>query len=126
MKRLALSAALLALLFAGCLWNTAQVSRISGQLAETLNRAEDAVAQGDWAAADGLTRQAMEQWQQSEGYLSLVLCHSHTDEVTTGFQEVLGFLQYRSTPEYDSANGALVAKVEHLAEVEALNWRNLL
>ena len=126
MKRLWISAALLGLLFFSSLYNAAQVSRLSQRLSSQLNQAEAAVTAGDWDTAEQLTLEAMDQWEQAEGYFSFVLCHADTDEVSTGFQEVLGFIQYQSSPEYDSANGTLVAKVEHLAEVERLNWKNLL
>ncbi|MCD8189283.1 MAG: DUF4363 family protein [Clostridiales bacterium] len=126
MKRLWIALGVLALLLAGSLWNTARVTRVSDSLTAALNQAEAAVAEDDWDTAEELTQQALEQWTAAEPWLAFVLCHENTDEVTTGFQEVLGFLQYRSAPEYDSANGALVAQVEHLAEIEVLNWQNVL
>lgn len=126
MKRLWIALGVLALLLAGSLWNTARVTRVSDTLTAALNQAEAAVAEDDWDTAAALTQQALEQWTAAEPWLAFVLCHENTDAVTTGFQEVLGFLQYRSAPEYDSANGALVAQVEHLAEIEALNWKNVL
>jgi hypothetical protein len=46
--------------------------------------------------------------------------------VNTAFQQVLGFLRYRSSPEYDSANRTLIEQIEHLSEMEQLTWQNLL
>lgn len=126
MKRLWSAVALMVLLFAASLYNTVQIDRITSGITSQLNQAGEAVSQGDWDTAQELTSAAMEEWDGMERYFSIVLCHGDTDEVSTGFQEVLGFLQYRSAPEYDSANSTLVAKVEHLAEMEALNWNNLL
>lgn len=126
MKRLWIPVTLLVLIFSAALYNTAQVSRITETISGLLNQSEAAVAQADWETAAQLTQEAMEQWEKTEDYFSIVLCHADIDEVSTAFQEVMGFLQYQSAPEYDSANGTLVEKVKHLAEIEALNWKNLL
>lgn len=126
MRRLWLSLALLAALFGASLWNTACVTDTTRAIARQLDAAEEAAAREDWAAAEEKFVQAQALWTKAEGYFSIVLCHGDTDEVSTGFEEVSGFLQYRDAPEFDSAGGTLTAKVEHLAEIEALNWRNLL
>jgi hypothetical protein len=126
MKRLWASAFLLVVLFLGTLWNSQRVDQITADLSDTLNQAETAVSLGDWDTAEEKTLSALERWRQVENYFSIVLCHSHTDEVNTAFQQVLGFLRYRSSPEYDSANRTLIEQIEHLSEMEQLTWQNLL
>lgn len=126
MKQLCIAAALLAALFAGALWNASQITRTADRLTDLLEQAEQSAAAGDWDTAEVLTRQAMTDWHRQESYFSLVLCHADTDEVTTAFQEVMGFLTHRSLPEYASASASLVEKVEHLSEMERVSWGNLL
>ncbi len=126
MKRFWVCAGLLLALFGGALLNICYVDAVTGRIADGLNRAEEAVAQGDWDTARTLTDQAREVWEGSQLWLSVTLSLCDTDQVSTGFQEVQGFLQWEAGPEYDGANGTLVAYVEHLAETERITVRNLL
>lgn len=126
MKRLWLSGTFLAVLLAASLWNAHRVEQVTDSITELLNQAEELALSEEWEQVDVLTRQAYDLWMEEEPYFSVMLVYGYVDEVSTGFEEVMGFLQYRAGAEYDSANGTLVAKVEHLAEVEAVNWRNVL
>ncbi|MCD8143131.1 MAG: DUF4363 family protein [Clostridiales bacterium] len=126
MKRFWICGGLVLALFGGALLNLWYVETVTGRIADGLNQAEEAVAQGDWDAARTLTAQAQEVWEGSQLWLSVTLSLCDTDEVSTGFQEVQGFLQWEAGPEYDGANGTLVAYVEHLAETERITIRNLL
>lgn len=126
MKRFWICAGLLLALSGGALLNIWYVGAVAGRITDRLNQAEEAVAQGDWDAARTLTAQAQEVWNGSQLWLSVTLSLCDTDEVSTGFQEVQGFLQWEAAPEYDGANGRLVAYVEHLAETERVTVRNLL
>lgn len=126
MKRFWICGGLLLLLFGAALANIRYVEETAGQIIDTLNRAEEAVAQDDWETARTLTREAQALWEDRQDYLSVSLRLCDTDEVSTGFEAVLGYLQWEAAPEYDGANGTLVAYVEHLAETEAVNLRNLL
>lgn len=126
MRRFWLCCALLGLLFAVSLANIRYVGNISGRICDSLSRAEQAVADGDWDAARTLTESAHAYWQAREGYLAVTLSLCDTDEVSTGFQEVLGFLQWEAAAEYNGANGTLMAYVEHLAEIERITIGNLL
>lgn len=126
MKRLWISALLLVALFVTSIAHTQRVAHITEDISALLEQSAAAATADDWSTAHNSTAQAMELWEQTEPYFSVMLCHSNTDEVSTAFQEVLGFLAHQSAPEYASANATLIAKVEHLAEIEALNWSNLL
>ncbi len=126
MKRFWICGGLVLALFGGTLLNLWYVETVTGRIVGDLNQAEEAVAQGDWDAARTLTAQAQEVWEGSQLWLSVTLSLCDTDEVSTGGQEVLGFLQWEAGPEYDGANGTLVAYVEHLAETERITIRNLL
>lgn len=126
MKRLWLSAGFLAVLLAGAFYNVHQVESITTSIVRLLNDAEEAALHEDWDRVERLTLEAKREWEAAEDYFSVVLVHAETDEVSTGFEEVMGFMEYHAAPEYDSSNGTLVAKVEHLADVEAVDWKNIL
>lgn len=126
MKRLWLSGLFLVLLFAGAFYNVYRVESITSSIVDLLNEAEGAALKEDWDRVERLTLTAKEEWEAAEDYFSVMLVHCEVDEVSTGFEEVMGFMEYHAAPEYDSSNGTLVAKVEHLAEVESVDWKNIL
>lgn len=126
MKRLWISLAILLVIFAGALGNIYYVARISNCLVTGLNHAEACAEAGNWPQAQIFTRQAQAQWDRYCPYLYMTQCHGTTDEINTGFREVLECIQWQTVPEYSAANGVLIAEVEHLAEMEDLTWENLL
>ena len=126
MKRLWMSLAILLAIFAGSLGNSYYVAHISSLLVTNLNQAEACAEAEDWGQAQSLTRQTQAQWDHYAPYLYMTQCHGTTDEINTGFREVLECIQWESVPEYSAANGVLIAEVEHLAEMEDLTLENLL
>ena len=126
MKRLWISLAILLAIFAGSLGNIYYVAHISSLLVTNLNQAEACAEAEDWGQAQSLTRQTQAQWDHYAPYLYMSQCHGTTDEINTGFREVLECIQWESVPEYSAANGVLIAEVEHLAEMEDLTLENLL
>ena len=120
MKRLWISLAILLAIFAGSLGNIYYVAHISSLLVTNLNQAEACAEAEDWGQAQSLTRQTQAQWDHYAPYLYMTQCHGTTDEINTGFREVLECIQWESVPEYSAANGVLIAEVEHLAEMEDL------
>ena len=126
MKRLWISLAILLAIFAGSLGNSYYVAHISSLLVTNLNQAEACAEAEDWGQAQSLTRQTQAQWDHYAPYLYMTQCHGTTDEINTGFREVLECIQWESVPEYSAANGVLIAEVEHLAEMEDLTLENLL
>lgn len=126
MKRLWISLAILLAIFAGSLGNIYYVAQISNRLVSDLNEAEACAEAGNWSQAQALTRQAQNQWDRYAPYLYMTQCHGTTDEINTGFREVLECIQWKTVPEYSAANGVLIAEVEHLSEMEDLTLENLL
>lgn len=126
MKRMTISLAILLLLAGLGLWNCRYLEHIATGIADSLSQAEQCAESGDWEAAERLTRKAQSDWDDANLYLYIVLRHDYTDEVDTGFREVLALIQWQETPEYASANGELLGQVLHFSEAEQLNWKNLL
>lgn len=126
MKRLVISLLILLLLTTAGFSNTAHLNTITDTLSQLLEEAESAGESGDWERARETTQTAQEYWQRSAAYLYIVLRHDYTDDVNTGFSEVLELIEWEETPEYAAANGELIAQVEHLSEAEQLTLKNLL
>lgn len=126
MKRLWISLALLLGMFALSLWSIHSIHTLSDQLVRDLKRAEVSAEAGDWTRARQITLQARKRWERSASHLYMYQCHATGDEINSGFRQTIEYLQWKDVPEYSATNGALIANVEHLAEMETLNLRNLL
>lgn len=125
MKRLWISLALLLGIFALSLWSIHGISALSDRLVLELEQAESCVVAGDWDRARQITLQAQSRWRDSASHLYLYQCHATGDEINSGFRQALEYLRWQDTPEYSATNSALIADVEHLAEMELLTLRNL-
>ena len=126
MKRLWIACAILALLLAATLWNAGRLERFTASLTDLLEQAE-AQAEGEaWREAYALTRLAFDRWESRPTSLHITLRHSDTDDIQTGFQEVLEFLQCQEAREYSAANARLIARLELLSEAEQLSLENIL
>lgn len=126
MKRLWIAVGILVAVFSATLWNAHYLNGLTTSLAERLARAEIAAEQEDWALADTLTRQAYSQWEGHSGYLHIMLRHSDTDQIHTGFREVQEFINCKEGGEYSAANARLIAQIELLYEAEQLTLKNVL
>ncbi|HPE16683.1 MAG TPA: DUF4363 family protein [Oscillospiraceae bacterium] len=126
MKRLWISLAILALVFAVSYLNTLGIAHITDQLVSMLEEAE-ALAPTDHDAALEKTEEAFQLWQDSAGYLYTVLFHSDSDQVRVLFAETLEYLRSNETGgEYAACSAALRAQIELLSEMEELSLTNIL
>ena len=119
MKRLWIAALLLAVLFGA-------TRGFTGALNTLLEQAEARAETGDWEEAHVLTEQALTQWQSRDSYLHILLRHSDTDQIYTGFQEVLEFLTCQEAGEYSAANARLMTQISLLYEAEQFTLKNVL
>ena len=126
MKRLVICAGILIFLLAATLVNSWALERTSNRLSDLLEQAESLAESGDWAQAEALTLQAQQSWTDASDYLYIVLRHSDTDQVDTGFREVLELLRCRESGEYSSVNSRLTAQIRLLSEMEQFTLKNLL
>ena len=126
MKRLWIACGILIAVFAATLFNAHYLKGFTTQLTDLLTRAEAAAEVQSWEEAATLTKQAYEKWEGNDAYLHIMLRHSDTDQVHTGFQEVLEFIQCREGGEYSAANAKLIAQIDLLYEAEQLTLKNVL
>ena len=128
MKRLWISAVIILSLtvLAGC--HVLYLRHLTGELIDLLDRAQEQVAEDDWAQAEALTRDALAIWTANDLYLHSTMRHNEIDTVLVAFQEVLAFLegQERQPAEYAAANRRLTAQLELLLESELPTLQNLL
>lgn len=126
MKRVWIALTILLAILAGTLAHSFYIQTFTRDLTFLLETAEAEAEGNDWAAAQELTQTARDKWDANGTYLHILLRHSDTDSVHTGFREVAEFLQCQEGGEYSAANARLIAELELLAEAEQLTLKNIL
>lgn len=126
MKRIMIAVAILLFTFAATLGHSLYISSFTGELTALLEAAETNAENEHWDAAWDLTQSAKEKWEAKGNYLHILLRHSDTDSVYTGFREVNEFIQCQEGGEYSAANARLIAELELLSEAEQLTLKNIL
>ena len=128
MKRLWSSVALL--LFIGLLsaGHLTLLSSITEHLTRLLTQAEEEVLSENWAAAESLTRQALDDWERHDFYLHATLHHKDTDAILIGFHQALAYLEgsEKQPAEYAAANALLITQLRLLMEEEIPTPKNIL
>ena len=128
MKRLYIALGLVALLAVLCTVHTVYLGQLTADLSGLLAQAQEQVERGDWEAADRLTRQSKEIWEEHEGYLHTTLRHTDIDAILVSFDEALAFLRAgeRQSAEYAAVNARLITQIGLLLESELPTLTNLL
>ena len=126
MKRVWIALGILLAIFVGTMAHGAYLSAFTGELTDLLTQAEESAEQDNWSQAKTLTDKAHEKWDGKDVYLHVLLRHSETDQVYSGFHEVEEFINCQEGGEYSAANARLMAEIELLSEAERLNLKNVL
>ena len=85
MKRELCALGLLLLLVAGALWNLRSADRLTGRVADSLDRAEQAARQEDYEAALAALREGRQVWQASSVYAQIFFRHPDLDSLQEAF-----------------------------------------
>ena len=85
MKRELCAAGLLLLLAAGSLWHLHTADRLTGQVEDSLERAEQAARQEDYEAALAALREGRQVWQASSVYAQIFFRHPDLDSLQEAF-----------------------------------------
>lgn len=126
MKPLWIASAMLAAVLCATLYNSWYMARLSDELTVTLIQAETLAERGEWGRAEALTRQAYDRWESQDYYLHITLRHTDTDQIHSGFREVLEFITCQEEGEYSAANARLITQIELVAGAEHPTLKNIL
>ena len=128
MKRLSISAGLIALMAVVSALHVWHLNDFTGQLAGLLTQAQEQVELENWEEAARLTRQVKDRWMEHESYLHITLRHADTDAIQISMDEALAFLEgdERQPAEYAAVNARLLGQLRLLAEAELPTLTNLL
>lgn len=126
MKALYVPLTLLAAILAFSLWAGRYVDQRTEETVALLERASEAGLQEDWeAAAESLT-QASSVWEARQNFFHTILKHDELDEAESLFAGAEAACRETDQEEFHILLAQLVSQLEHLAETQAVNLRNIL
>ena len=126
MKRLWIAVAILLAMLGSTLVNSFRLNKIIDGYTQQLTEAHRQAEADNWDAAAQLTAQVTERWNKHDFYFHVMLPHRDIDEIHLTFQEVEEYLKLEEADQYNAANAKLIAQLGLLAEMEQLNWKNVL
>lgn len=128
MKRLYVSAALIALLAVLSGLHIWHLNDFASQLTALLTKAQEQVEQENWEEAARLTHEARSRWMDHESYLHITLRHADTDAIQISMDEALAFLEggEQQPAEYAAVNARLLTQLGLLVEAEFPTLTNIL
>lgn len=121
MRRELAAAVLLLLLIAGALWNLRCADRLTGRVADSLDRAEQAARQGDYESALQALEAARAHWDSRRAYTRVFFRHPDLD----GLQDAFSALEQLLRQEDASWPAALRLLRYHLETVDEMEHVSL-
>lgn len=126
MKRLWIAVAILLAMLGSTLANSYCFNNIINNYTQQLTAAHRMAEADNWESACELTAQVIARWHKHDFYFHVMLPHRDIDEIHLTFQEVEEYLKLEESDQYNAANAKLIAQLGLLAEMEQLNWKNVL
>lgn len=118
--------AVLAVILAFSLWNSAAQSRDAARWQAQLDRA-DALAQAeDWPGALSALEESYADWSRRQTYLHIVSHHGSLDEAESLYRRCLAFAETEEPAELRSELAALRHQLGMLAETERFSIGNIM
>ena len=127
MKRgLLISAAVLILILAFCVWNGAVMTEYTTLWREQVETAERLAESGDWEGAVRTLEAGYESWTERQTYLHCVTGHDAVDDAEAMYHRALAFAKSQEDSEFRAEAADLREQLRLLAEMEEFSLRNVL
>lgn len=126
MKYFWCAAALLLALGLGCALAVQRVGCISDEISALLEAAQDAARAEDMAETLRQVDRASVCWERAQGFLSSVLRHAETDELSRQFESLRQYVLLEDREEAICRAVELAALLRHLKEMEQPYYYNFL
>ena len=122
MKRMLPPILVLAALLAFSLWN---IRHREGET-EQLQAADRLALSGEWAEALDALWESYDDWSHSQTYLHIVSHHDAVDDAEAMYRRAIAFGETEELSEFHAELSDLRDQLRLIAEMEALNIRNVL
>lgn len=118
--------AVLAVILAFALWNSAAITGHTQRWRDQLQQAEELAAAENWQAAADALSESYEDWSGSQVYLHIVSEHDAVDDAEAMYRRSQAFAAAREPSELQAELSDLRDQMRLLAEMEKCSIRNIL
>ena len=116
----------LAALLAFSLWNIRHMEGETDRWREQLQAADRLALSGEWAEALDALWESYDDWSHSQTYLHIVSHHDAVDDAEAMYRRAIAFGETEELSEFHAELSDLRDQLRLIAEMEALNIRNVL
>ena len=127
MKRMLLPPVLvLAALLAVSLWNIRRTDAETDRWRAQLQAADRLALSGEWAETLDALWESYDDWSHSQTYLHILSHHDVVDDAEAMYRRAIAFAETEEITEFHAELSDLRDQLRLIAEMEALNIRNVL
>ena len=116
----------LAALLAVSLWNIHHMDAETDRWRAQLQAADQLALSGDWAETLDALWESYDDWSRSQTYLHIVSHHDAVDDAEAMYRRAIAFAETEEVTEFHAELSDLRDQLRLIAEMEALNIRNVL
>ena len=116
----------LAALLAVSLWNIHHMDAETDRWRAQLQEADRLALSGEWAEALDALWESYDDWSLSQTYLHIVSHHDAVDDAEAMYRRAIAFAEMEEVTEFHAELSDLRDQLRLIAEMEALNIRNVL
>lgn len=118
--------AVLALILAFSLWNSAALARDAARWQTQLDRADTLAEAENWERVSSALEASYADWSRHQTYLHIISHHGAVDEAEMLYRRSLAFAETQEPAELRAELAALSDQIRLLAEMERLDLKNIL
>ncbi len=126
MKHLISAAAIMISICVFCAVNTVHISHITDESSSFISSALDSAESGKWNEARQLCSQASQYWYDKSFYLSSVLHHDFSDDISEGIASLNALAKWQETADFAAQAAETISSLERIKQAELPLLRNIL
>ena len=126
MKHLWIALGLLAAVLLCSFCSVQVLSRSTEAVSASLSQAQEHAQRGDYAAAAQQVSRAQELWEEAEAPLGVLLHHEETDEIRFQLAALSAAANPQEPEDFLCRCAELLARLEHLKELDRPRYYNIL
>ena len=117
---------ILAVLLLFCLWTGRRVGTDTERWRAPLIQSSEAALLGDWDAAGDLLAASYDDWRSRQFFLHVTVQHEVVEDAEAMYRRAIAFGETEELSEFHAELSDLRDQLRLIAEMEALNIRNVL